>query len=55
MIQIREAAGQIAVDQNQREDTSKSLEDLIADLEQTLAGTGTTEPDVALLVPPQAA
>ncbi|MDP9256251.1 MAG: methyl-accepting chemotaxis protein [Actinomycetota bacterium] len=55
MIQIREAAGQIAVDQTQREDTSKSLEDLIADLEQTLAGTGASEPDVALLVPPQAA
>jgi hypothetical protein len=47
MIQIREAAGQLAADQTQREGTSKSLEDLIADLEQTLAGSSVSEPDVA--------
>ena len=38
MIQIREAAGQLAADQTQREDTSRRLEELIANLEQTLDG-----------------
>jgi methyl-accepting chemotaxis protein len=36
MIQIRQAAGQLAADQTQREDTSQRLDDLILELEQTL-------------------
>jgi hypothetical protein len=38
MIQIREAADKLAADQTQRDDTSRRLEDLITDLEQTVAG-----------------
>ena len=49
MIQIREAAGQLAADQTQREVTTQRLEDLIADLEQTLHGTTASPPEA---VPP---
>jgi hypothetical protein len=49
MIQIREAAGQLAADQTQREVTTQRLEDLIADLEQTLHGTAASPPEA---VPP---
>jgi methyl-accepting chemotaxis protein len=38
MIQIREAADKLAADQTQRDDTSRRLEDLITDLEQTVTG-----------------
>jgi hypothetical protein len=46
MIQIREAAGQLANDQSQREDTSRRLEELIAGLDETLDGVrdGDAEP-----------
>jgi methyl-accepting chemotaxis protein len=47
MIQIREAAGQLAADQTQREGTIQSLEELIADLKQTLDGAGESMPEVA--------
>jgi hypothetical protein len=47
MIQIREAAGQLAADQTQRDDSSQRLEELIADLEQTLGGSGSRDPEVA--------
>jgi methyl-accepting chemotaxis protein len=40
MIQIREAAGKLADDQAQREDTSRRLEHLIAELEETVDGPG---------------
>jgi methyl-accepting chemotaxis protein len=40
MIQIREAAGQLAADQTQRDDTSQRLEDLIASLEHSLDEAG---------------
>jgi methyl-accepting chemotaxis protein len=46
MIQIRESAGQLAADQTQRDDSSQRLEELIADLEQTLGGTGSEDPEV---------
>ena len=46
MIQIREAAGQLAADQRQRDETSQRLEDLITDLERTLEGGG-GEPEFA--------
>ena len=38
MIRIREAAGQLAADQTQREHTSQRLDDLILELEHTLDG-----------------
>jgi hypothetical protein len=44
MIQIREAAGQLAADQTQREGTSGRLEDLIAELERTLQSERASEP-----------
>jgi hypothetical protein len=47
MIQIREAAGQLAVDQTQREDTSQRLEDLIVNLEQTVDEAGGSTSPVA--------
>jgi methyl-accepting chemotaxis protein len=47
MIQIREAAGQLAADQSQRDETSKRLEDLITDLEHTLDGAAGSEPEAA--------
>ncbi|MDP9259218.1 MAG: hypothetical protein M3Q31_22080 [Actinomycetota bacterium] len=47
MIQIREAAGQLAADQTQREGTIQSLEELIADLKQALDGAGGSMPEVA--------
>jgi methyl-accepting chemotaxis protein len=47
MIQIREAAGQLAADQTQREGTIQSLEELIADLTQALDGAGGSLPEVA--------
>jgi hypothetical protein len=47
MIQIREAAGQLAIDQTQREGTIRSLEELVAELEQTLAGAGGGTPEDA--------
>jgi hypothetical protein len=40
MIQIREAAGQLANDQSQREDTSERVEDLVGELDATLARFG---------------
>jgi methyl-accepting chemotaxis protein len=52
MIQIREAAGQLAADQTQRDHTSERLEDLIASLEQSLdeagGSTSPVAPDVRL-------
>jgi hypothetical protein len=50
MIQIREAAGQLAADQTQREETSERLDDLISDLEQTLDGSRASEAETAPLV-----
>jgi methyl-accepting chemotaxis protein len=50
MIQIRESAGQLAADQTQREGTIQSLEELVADLKQTLDGAGGSTPEIA---PPQ--
>jgi hypothetical protein len=50
MIQIREAAGQLAADGTQREETSQRLDDLIMDLEQTLEGAGVGEPEIAPVV-----
>jgi methyl-accepting chemotaxis protein len=47
MIQIRESAGQLAADQTQREGTIQSLEELVADLKQTLDGAGGSTPEVA--------
>ena len=47
MIQIREAASQLAADQTQREGTTQRLEDMIADLEQTLHGVGLSQPESA--------
>jgi methyl-accepting chemotaxis protein len=47
MIQIREAAGQLAADQTQREGTIQSLEELVADLKQTLDGAGGNTPEIA--------
>jgi hypothetical protein len=47
MIQIREAAGQLAADQTQREGTIQSLENLVAELTQTLDGAGGSVPGVA--------
>jgi methyl-accepting chemotaxis protein len=47
MIQIRESAGQLAADQTTRQDTSQRLEDLIADLKQTLDGAGGGESEGA--------
>ena len=47
MIQIREAAGQLASDQTQREGTSERLENLIAELEQTLDAARPSEPEDA--------
>jgi hypothetical protein len=49
--QIREAAGQLAADQSQREETSQRLEDLIADLEANLAGSSTAAPAQPAPVP----
>jgi hypothetical protein len=43
MIQIREAADKLAADQTQREDTSRRLEDLITDLEQSAGGANDRE------------
>jgi methyl-accepting chemotaxis protein len=40
MVQIREAAGQLAVEQAQREETSQRVELLVGELEGTLAGFG---------------
>ena len=40
MIQIREAAGQLAADQTQREDTSERVEHLVGELDATLARFG---------------
>jgi methyl-accepting chemotaxis protein len=40
MIQIREAAGQLALDQAQREGTSQRVEQLVGDLDSTLARFG---------------
>jgi methyl-accepting chemotaxis protein len=40
MIQIREAAGQLAADQTQREDTSERVEQLVHELDSTLARFG---------------
>jgi methyl-accepting chemotaxis protein len=51
MVQIREAAGQLAADQTQREETSQRLEDLIADLEANLAGSSTAAPAPSAPVP----
>ena len=45
MIQIREAAGQLAADETQREETSQRLEELIAELERTLEGAGAGAPE----------
>jgi methyl-accepting chemotaxis protein len=50
MIQIREAAGQLAADQTQREDTSQRLDDLILELEQTLDGAAVNTLEGALPV-----
>jgi methyl-accepting chemotaxis protein len=47
MIQIREAAGQLAADQTQRDETGKRLEDLIVELERTLAEPAPNEPELA--------
>jgi methyl-accepting chemotaxis protein len=47
MIQIREAASQLAADQTQRDDTSERLEGMIADLEQTLAGASSSDLEAA--------
>jgi methyl-accepting chemotaxis protein len=47
MIQIREAAGQLAADQTQRDGTIGTLEDLIAELRQALEGAGAGAPEVA--------
>ena len=52
MIQIREAAGQLAADQTQREDTSRRLEELIANLEQTLDGAQSQDPSSEVVAPP---
>ncbi|MDX6566703.1 MAG: hypothetical protein QOE10_2365, partial [Gaiellales bacterium] len=40
MIQIREAAGQLAADQIQRESTSERVEQLVGELDSTLARFG---------------
>jgi methyl-accepting chemotaxis protein len=47
MIQIREAAGQFALDVTQREETSQRLEGLIAELERTLEGASAGTPEHA--------
>jgi hypothetical protein len=47
MIQIREAAGQLAADQTQRDEAGRRLEDLIAELEQTLDRPARNESDVS--------
>jgi hypothetical protein len=46
MVQIREAAGQLAADQTQRESTAERLDALIAELEAALRGSSpvTLEP-----------
>ena len=53
MIQIRESAGELATDQTRRETTTNRLDDLITDLEQTLAGAGGAESEAPAF--PQAA
>ena len=47
MIQIREAAGQLAADQTQREDTSERVELLVGELDSTLARFGVARTDRA--------
>ena len=47
MIQIREAAGQLAADQTQREGTIQTLEELIAELSRLSAGRAAGAPEVA--------
>jgi hypothetical protein len=47
MIQIREAAGQLAADQTQREVTSERVEQLVGDLDSTLARFGVSRTDRA--------
>jgi methyl-accepting chemotaxis protein len=47
MIQIRESADQLAADQTHREGTSRRLEALIAELEQTLQGQGGSDRKIA--------
>jgi hypothetical protein len=44
MLQIREAAGQLAADQSMRQETTQRLEDLIADLELNLGGAAPEAP-----------
>jgi hypothetical protein len=50
MIQIRQAAGQLAADQTQREDTSQRLDDLILEIEQALDGAAGNTLEAALPV-----
>jgi methyl-accepting chemotaxis protein len=50
MVQIREAAGQLAADQTQRQETTQRLEDLIADLELTLGGSAASEAPSAVVL-----
>ncbi len=47
MIQIREAAGQLAADQTQRDGTSERVEQLVGDLDSTLARFGVVRGDKA--------
>ena len=47
MIQIREAAGQLAADQTQREDTSERVEHLVGELDATLARFGVARTEKA--------
>jgi hypothetical protein len=47
MIQIREAAGQLAADQTHREGTSERVEQLVGDLDSTLARFGVARTDRA--------
>jgi methyl-accepting chemotaxis protein len=47
MVQIREAAGQLAADQSQREETSERVEQLVGELDSTLARFGVTRMDRA--------
>ena len=49
MVQIREAAGQLAADQTVRQETTQRLEDLIADLELNLGGATPEAPSSVVL------
>jgi hypothetical protein len=42
MVQIREAAGQLAADQTQREGTAERVEQLVGEMDSTLARFGVT-------------